>query len=69
MFRSRTAEKVLRALQDGPAYGLDLMRKVDTLAGSFYPALDRLEAEGLIEGFWEDGPEPRRRFYRLPPDA
>lgn len=27
--------------------------------------LDRLEDNGYVTGRWEDGPAPRRRFYRL----
>jgi DNA-binding PadR family transcriptional regulator len=37
--------------------------------GSVYPALYRLEREGLIKGTWESGQTerrgPRRRIYKL----
>jgi DNA-binding PadR family transcriptional regulator len=37
-------------------------------AGSLFPALHRLEQEGLIEGRWQTTPEGRRgKYYRLTP--
>ncbi len=34
--------------------------------GTLYPALHRLEEEGLVESFWQASPSgPRRRYYRL----
>jgi PadR family transcriptional regulator PadR len=36
--------------------------------GTLYPALHKLEAEGLVESFWQASPSgPRRRYYRLTP--
>lgn len=32
---------------------------------ALYPALVRLESEGLVVSYWEDMPAPRRRRYRL----
>jgi len=38
--------------------------------GSLYPALERLELNGLIEGEWSVTPTNRRaRFYRLTPSG
>jgi DNA-binding transcriptional regulator GbsR (MarR family) len=49
----------------GPLYGLDLMHATRSTPSRLYPVLRRLEAEGLVEAWWEDGPRPRRRVYRL----
>ena len=40
-------------------------------SGTVYPALRRLEREGLLQSRWEDapGPGPRRRVYRLTRDG
>jgi PadR family transcriptional regulator, regulatory protein PadR len=65
--------KVVRALFDGPAkdhYGLELSERSGVKTGALYPILSRLEADGWIEGEWENIDEAvagrrRRRYYRL----
>ena len=65
---------LMALLEHGHMYGYQIAKKVrdqtsDVIAlkeGSLYPALHRLEKEGMIEGFWqrrEDGVD--RRYYRL----
>ena len=50
-------------------------RRALTAYGTLYRALHRLERAGLLEGFWEDpsraeaGGRPRRRLYRITPQA
>ena len=68
---------ILATLQRGTAHGWDIWQNLEaasggTLAikeGSLYPALYRLERQGLIAARWEtantDRPGPRRRIYRL----
>jgi PadR family transcriptional regulator PadR len=65
---------VLQALRDGPLHGLGVIRRIEaetrgTLRieeGALYPALHRLERDGLAEGKWGRTEENRRaRFYRL----
>lgn len=47
-------------LESGTAGVLDLKE------GTLYPALHRLEADGLVESYWQDSPSgPRRRYYKL----
>jgi len=47
-------------LESGTAGVLDLKE------GTLYPALHRLEADGLVESFWQNSPSgPRRRYYKL----
>ena len=57
---------------ENPRYGLDLMRETGALSGAMYPALARLEAEGLVTAEWEQidpraEKRPPRRYYRLTP--
>ena len=68
---------ILAALERGTAHGWDIWRSLETASsgalelkeGSIYPALYRLERQGLIAARWEtstaDRPGPRRRIYRL----
>ena len=65
---------VLRTLAIGAANGYEIARAIERLSddvftidhGSLYPALHRLEKDGLIAGQWETSPANRRaRFYRL----
>jgi PadR family transcriptional regulator, regulatory protein PadR len=65
---------ILAALLDGPSHGYGLIQEAATLsdgrvrltAGTLYGALDRLAAEGLVEGDREEVVSGRRRrYYRL----
>jgi DNA-binding PadR family transcriptional regulator len=68
---------ILAALERGTAHGWDIWRNLEAASngalalkeGSIYPALYRLEHQGLIAARWEkttaDRPGPRRRVYRL----
>jgi DNA-binding PadR family transcriptional regulator len=62
---------VLQALTQGHRFGFDVMDATGLPSGTVYPALRRLEAQGLVESSWEgDEParranRPRRRYYQL----
>ncbi|MEQ9569407.1 MAG: PadR family transcriptional regulator [Longimicrobiales bacterium] len=65
---------VLRAVADGPLHGLAIARRIaaesdDVLRveeGALYPALHRLEGDGLLAAEWGTSDNNRRaRFYRL----
>lgn len=71
-----TPALVLSVLGDGPLHGYGLAKEIERRSGGFftgswgslYPALQRLENDGLIEGAWEPYPpggKRRRRVYRL----
>jgi PadR family transcriptional regulator, regulatory protein PadR len=70
---SMTELKVMRAFLDDPAgehYGLEISRRSEVKSGSLYPALAKLEADGVVTSSWEDIDESeagrrRRRYYRL----
>lgn len=72
--KGSTALLLLHLLAEQPMYGFELAERLrvgtgGVLAfkeGTLYPALHRLEAEGLVESFWQASPAgPRRRYYRL----
>jgi PadR family transcriptional regulator, regulatory protein PadR len=65
---------VMRTLLTGPANGYEIAKAIERTSdevlqvdhGSLYPALHRLERNGLISGKWEISATNRRaRFYRL----
>jgi PadR family transcriptional regulator len=64
---------LLAALADGPAHGYAVIealraRSEGALAlqeGTVYPALHRLERDGLLESRWDSGAPRLRRVYRL----
>lgn len=62
---------VLRALAEGPGYGLDIMARTELPSGTVYPLLARLDRDGLARARWEreavaaaEG-RPRRRYHQL----
>ena len=64
---------LLTALESGPAHGYAVVKEVgrrsggalELAEGTAYPALHRLEREGLIESEWSEASGRRRRVYRL----
>ena len=75
-----TPALVLSVLGDGPLHGYGLAKEIERRSGGFftgswgslYPALQRLENDGLVEGVWEPYPpggKRRRRVYRLTPQG
>ena len=63
---------LLDLLSARPMYGFELAEALRQRTngvltfkeGTLYPALHRLEAEGLVKPFWQDSPRgPRRRYY------
>lgn len=65
---------LLSVLQGAPAHGYEIARRLrarsegvlDLGEGTLYPALHRLERDGLVASAWQSGEGgPRRRVYRL----
>jgi transcriptional regulator len=66
---------LLAAVQDGPAHGYSIIEALrgrsrgafDLAEGTVYPALHRLEREGLLRSDWAEGAAAgrRRRVYAL----
>jgi PadR family transcriptional regulator len=67
---------VLRTLVLGPAHGHTIAQAIEASSeevlqvehGSLYPALHRLEDQGMIASFWGTSDNNRRaKYYRLTP--
>ena len=65
---------VLQALSEGALHGLAISRRINEEAGdvlkvdegTLYPALHRLERDGLLQGEWGISEKRRRaKFYKL----
>jgi PadR family transcriptional regulator PadR len=65
---------ILRTLATGPNHGFAIARRIQQISkavlrveqGSLYPALHRMELDGLIESYWDTTENNRRaRYYRL----
>lgn len=66
-----TSLRILAAVRDGDAYGLELVARTGLPSGTVYPTLGRLKRSGLVVARWEsqriaerEG-RPRRRYYEL----
>lgn len=74
--RGDTSLLLLALIGQREMYGYELAAElrrqtdavIDLPEGTVYPALRRLERQGLIAGRWEEVPDaPRRRYYHLTP--
>jgi PadR family transcriptional regulator PadR len=70
-----TSLRILGAIRDGVAYGLDIVTHTGMPSGTVYPTLGRLKRSGLVHPRWEDQRvaekegRPRRRYYELTPEG
>jgi PadR family transcriptional regulator, regulatory protein PadR len=68
---SHTAALILQTIDNGCSYGFDIMDATGLPSGTVYPALRRMETEGLIGSQWESGKKavaeqrPPRKYYRV----
>jgi DNA-binding PadR family transcriptional regulator len=68
---SHTAAMILHAIEAGHIYGFGVMEITGLPSGTVYPAMRRLERDGLIRGQWErqalaDAEQrPPRKYYKL----
>ena len=62
---------VMRAIAEGFQYGFDIIDQTGLPSGTVYPALSRLERDGVVRSAWEDEADahaegrPARRYYRV----
>jgi DNA-binding PadR family transcriptional regulator len=69
------ALKILAAIRDGRAYGLDIVAATGLPSGTVYPTLGRLRRTGHLVARWEDQRRAeregrnRRRYYELTGDG
>jgi DNA-binding PadR family transcriptional regulator len=68
---SHTAALILQSIDNGCNYGFDIMDATGLPSGTVYPALRRMETEGLISSQWESARKasaeqrPTRKYYRI----
>ncbi|HXK00953.1 MAG TPA: PadR family transcriptional regulator [Verrucomicrobiae bacterium] len=68
---SHTAAMILQVIHCGCVYGYSVMETTGLPSGTVYPALRRLEQDGLIRSQWERqsvadaGQRPPRKYYKL----
>jgi len=68
---SHTAAMILQAIDAGHVYGFSVMEMTGLPSGTVYPALRRLERDGLIRSHWERqsiadaGQRPQRKYYQI----
>ncbi len=68
---SHTAALILQTVDHGASYGFDIMDATGLPSGTVYPALRRMETEGLISSQWEAEKKalaqqrPARKYYRI----
>ena len=60
---SHSAALILKSLSLGYCFGLDVMEVTGLPSGTVYPALRRLERDGLVESKWE--PEDEATAYAI----
>lgn len=66
---------LLAVLSKGPAHGYAIIESLcarsegvfDLPEGTIYPALHRLEDQGLLKSSWSEGSARRKRIYQLTP--
>ena len=62
---------ILKAIDTGYCHGFDIIDATGLPSGTVYPALGRLERDGLVRSSWEDAAaarqekRPPRRNYRV----
>jgi len=73
LLKGSTDGLVLSVISDRPTYGYELIKELERRSsgyfhfreGTLYPALHRMEKDGLIEGRWQTlpGGQERRYYY------
>jgi len=76
LLKGSTDTLLLSLIKRKPVYGYELIKEIERRSqgyfrfreGTLYPALHRLEREGLVEGKWEQLPNGQeRRYYYITP--
>jgi PadR family transcriptional regulator PadR len=68
---SHTAALILQSIHVGYIYGFSVMEVTGLPSGTVYPAMRRLERDGLIQSQWEQQAaadaekRPPRKYYKL----
>ena len=70
---SHTTAMILQSIHGGCVYGYGVMEMTGLPSGTVYPALRRLEQDGMIRSQWErqsiadKEQRPPRKYYKLTP--
>ena len=70
-YLSHSVAIILQALENGYRYGFEIMDVTGLPSGTVYPALRRLEENGLVISKWEKGSialreqRPSRKYYEV----
>ena len=68
---SHTAAMILQTIHAGQVYGFSVMEATGLPSGTVYPAMRRLERDGLIVSKWEQQSiadaqqRPPRKYYKV----
>jgi len=74
LLRGNTDVLLLFLIEERPTYGYQLIKEIERRSrnyfqfkeGTVYPALHRLENDGLIQGEWQElSNKQERRYYRI----
>lgn len=74
LVKGSTEMILLSLLSDKEMYGYQMAEQIEQVSegylrfkeGTLYPALKRLELQGLVESYWQASHEgPRRKYYRI----
>ena len=74
LLKGSTDSLLLALLSERPMYGYEILREVESRSdgyfnmkeGTLYPALHRMERDGLVEGLWRTAPSGQyRRYYAI----
>jgi PadR family transcriptional regulator PadR len=71
LLRAALEPVVLEVIASGATYGYEIVRAIERYSegelcaqeGTLYPALHRLEKQGLLKAQWKTSPEGRRRKH------
>lgn len=74
LVKGSTEVIILSLLSENAMYGYELAQRIENESegflrfreGTLYPALKKLENQGLVESYWQDSTEgPRRKYYKI----
>ncbi|GLC30950.1 PadR family transcriptional regulator [Clostridium omnivorum] len=71
LIKGSTVILILSLLEKKPMYGYEMIKEIETKSsgifafkeGTLYPILHTLEAEGMVESYWDESEGGRKRKY------
>lgn len=73
LLKGSTAVLVLSAISKEDMYGYKIVKEIDLASGgaftlnegTLYPILHSFEADGLVESYWEEFENRKRKYYHI----